>query len=250
MRFGFIAVILVLTLSQGAIGDTGVKCPEGKYPVRSHPRRAYYRANGVFVRASQVLSSCREKREGHDFWVQKLKEGHPKDWIKNEKVAKWTEEQRERVLEALSELPEALRPISFEGFYRLAKSKDYPNPASHGSPFIVIYDTAFEKTSRLARVLAHELAHQLYEELNSDDGYDYRRIAGWTSRMDMDRTLYWIPRAKGFVKEDGQRKPSEDYANNIEHFLFEPETLMRTTPEVYNWIKSKYGDRLKIRGAQ
>jgi hypothetical protein len=250
MRLNFLLAILLLGFGHGELVAAGVGCPKGQYSVRSHPRRAYYKADGTYVSATQVSRSCREKRKGHDFWSQKLKEGHPRDWTKREVHKKWTAEERERMLEALSELPEILWPKSLEGIYRMFKSKDHPNPASHGGPFVVLYDTAFGENQRLARVLAHELAHQNYEELNLSEGSSYRSAAGWTSWMDKDRNVFWIPRSKGFVKEDGQSKPGEDYANNIEYFLFEPELLKRKTPRVYDWIKSRYGDKLKIRGVE
>lgn len=165
-KFIFLLPMFLMTIGEFAFANTEVKCSEGLYRVRSHPRRAYYKTDGTYVSATRVAGSCREKRKGHDFWNQKLKEGHPRDWTKKEKSIKWAEEERERVLEALSDLPEILWPKSLDGIYRMSKSKDYPNPASHGGAFVVLYDTAFEKKHRLARILAHELAHQNYEELS------------------------------------------------------------------------------------
>ena len=66
-------------------------CGNGQYRVRSHPRRAYYKANGRYVRASQVSSSCRDKRKEYDVWFDRLKSGTPPSWPhKIEKPANWT----------------------------------------------------------------------------------------------------------------------------------------------------------------
>ena len=45
-----------------------------------------------------------------------------------------------------------------------------------------------------------------------------------------------------FVSDDGRDSPDEDFANNVEFFLFRPEKLKKTSPGVYDWLKKNYGD--------
>ena len=40
-----------------------------------------------------------------------------------------------------------------------------------------------------------------------------------------------------FVSDDGRDSPDEDFANNVEFFLFRPEKLKKTSPGVYDWLK-------------
>src|SRR5262249_30255041 len=145
-----------------------LECPPGTYHVRSHPRSGYERADGTFVKATQVSESCRGKNDVYNTWAPRLKTGFPPGWeIKTEKAAKWTEEQRERVLEALGELPEALQKTPLKGIYRLSKSIFYPNPASDDNEgTMALYDSAFDRSRRLARILAHEFAHEHYLAMN------------------------------------------------------------------------------------
>ncbi len=224
-----------------------IDCREGTFKRRAHPRTAYYRGDGTFVRATHVIDSCIPKRPGHDLWFPKLKSGLPPKWPHDEAMAKWTEEQRDRVLEALSELPEKLWDKSIKGIYRLSRPKDFPNPATHGGDMIVLYDSAFDQSHRLARILAHELAHQIYDQFGLDDGADYRRVAGWQITVEESK-VYWVPRSDGFVKDNVRRDPSEDFAANLEYLLFEPEVLRKKTPKVYEWLKRRFGDKFKLRG--
>jgi hypothetical protein len=49
-----------------------------------------------------------------------------------------------------------------------------------------------------------------------------------------------------FVEEDGPESLPEDFSNNIEYYLFEPETLRRKAPKIHDWIKKKFGDSFKL----
>ena len=54
-----------------------------------------------------------------------------------------------------------------------------------------------------------------------------------------------------YVENDGKEGPAEDFSNNIEHYLFQPEQLKIKSPKVYEWIRQRYGDSFKIvKGSQ
>lgn len=227
-----------------------MECPQGTYHVRSHPRSAYYRADGTFVSATHVHESCREKSAVDDLWASRLKNGFPPGWEnKSEKPAKWTEEQRERVLEALGELPEALQRTPLKGIFRLSKSIFYPNPASDDNEgTMALYDSAFDKDRRLARILAHELAHEHYMALSDPDQSSYRKALGWTKlEYELEsRKFFYKERAGNFVANDGRQGPREDFSNNLEYYLFEPNVLQEKSPKAFDWMKKHFGDKFKI----
>jgi len=219
--------------------------------VKSHFRRGYLRSDGTPVKATNVKSSCKEASAVYKFWSSKIKNGSPSDWPnKNEKQATWTAEEEERILEALENLPEELWSDVIKGLYRLKKSKDFPNPASNGNGHIVLYDSAFESKRNLARILTHELAHISYQNLSKEDAPDYRRATNWGFEASTGRVYYWKGRESGYVAEDGKISPEEDYANNIEYYLFEPEKLIEETPSAYNWIKKHFGGKFKLKGGK
>lgn len=221
-------------------------CPDGQHWVQAHIRKAYIRTDGTLVKATLVKAHCRENRKSDIFWKTKFKDKLPNDWPhKMEKPGHWTDEKKERVLEAFDDLPEVLWSSKIEGIYFGERSKDFPNPATSANKVIVLYDSAFSSKVNLTRILAHELAHQLYIDINREQRDGYRYASNWIA-INKVKTLF-LPRAEGFVQDDGRESPAEDFANNIEWYLFQPEQLKRITPQAYNWIRLQFGDSLKLK---
>ncbi|MEK2644467.1 hypothetical protein [Bdellovibrio sp. BCCA] len=220
-------------------------CPPGQHFVRSHFRNAYTTSTGKFVKATTVKSHCRRSTPSYEFWSPRLYDGLPPGWPhQSEESSTWTEEQKQRFLDILEDLPEEFRRSTIKGIYRLKKSKDHPNPASNGDGYIVLYDNAFEKDRNLGRIFSHEISHDIYDHLDRKTSKDYRDTMDWTVVVD-DRTLYWQGRKNGYVEEDGRNSPAEDFSNNMEYYQFNPKRLNEVSPKAYNWMKKHYGDKLK-----
>lgn len=223
-------------------------CPQGKYAVRSHDRGSYYRADGTFVSSAHIKAHCKEFSPSYQYFLDRFKEEISPLWPhKNEKSAPWTEEQKIRVIEALDELPQILKSEKIKGIYRMKKSKDGPNPGAGAEGIIVLYDSAFKNDRNLARILAHELAHQSYYELSEIKRQDYRRATDWKLKASKDLSVfYWVERKSGFVEEDGKNSPQEDYANNLEYFIFSPDKLKEVMPAAYDWFRKEFRNKLKL----
>jgi len=247
-------LVLLLFLAEAVLANTTpneLLCPTGFYRVRSHPRRGYIRSDGVPVKATNVKTHCKELSAAFNFWKPKLKNGYPPNWPhKQEAESPWTTEEEARIIEALEAIPEELWSEAIKGIYRLKKSKDFPNPGSNGDGLIVLYDSAFDSKRNLARILVHELSHITYKKLSSKDGPDYRRATNWDFETSLGEKYYWKPRESGYVEEDGKISPEEDFANNVEYFIFMPEKLKEKTPSAYNWIKRYFGDKFKLKGGK
>lgn len=228
-----------------------LECPPGHYVVRGHPRSGSVRSDGAVVSPTTVNSYCKKYTYPYEYAQKRFKKGVPKDWPHGvEKPGVWTESQKEQISEAVEGLPEFLLSDRVEGFYRLKKSKDYPNPASHADGIIVIYDSAFTSLRGIKRILAHELIHQSYKDLSEKEQQDYRRVTGWHYKVEPDRQFYWAGRKDGYIADDGRISHEEDFANNLEHFLFDSDKLKKVTPNAYEWIKKKYGDKLKLKDSK
>lgn len=226
-------------------------CPQGFYRVKSHFRKAYVRSDGTQVKAANVTSYCKEASPAYNFWGNKLKNGLPPNWPhRQEQESTWTPESEERILDALEMIPEKLWSDEAKGIYRLKKSKDFPNPASNGDGLIVIYDSAFDSKRNLARILVHELSHIAYQHLSKEEAPDYRRATGWGFEAAAHGRYFFKGRKSGYVEEDGKISPEEDFSNNIEYYLFEPDKLKKETPGAYNWINKHYGDTFKLKGGK
>ena len=103
------------------------------------------------------------------------------------------------------------------------------------------------KKQNLARILAHELAHIIYLGFSDSKRSSYEKDADWI-RLDVgDGKTIAIPTStRTFVEQDGEMSPDEDFANNIEFFLFEPETLKKKSNAIYLWIQKSFGPDFKL----
>ena len=242
-------IILLITGASSAYAKE-ILCSPNEYLVREHPRSGYLRSDGTWVRSTNVDSYCKVRTKAYEYSKNIFKRDRPEEWPhKNEQGSTWTEEQKDRAVDALEEHPDLLLSPKIKGIYRLKNSKDPNNPASSSEGVVVLYDSAFTDTRGLERILVHELAHQNYRELDSESLQDYRLAAGWKRKL-VDRLFYWVPRDGGYVEEDGQSSIDEDYANNIEFYLYDSAKLKNMTPKVHDWIKKHFGDSFKLNRRQ
>ncbi len=244
----FRAFILFVSLSFVALAKVQVptSCPQGEHWVRAHHRRAYIRADGTHVKATNVRAHCRKNQRGYEFWNPKLKPGFPQGWLRQDEKSKpWTEEEKERVLEALESIPEYLWK-KIEGIYRMGKdSSGSGNPGASENEKIALYDSAFSNKYTLAHVLAHEMAHEVYRKMDKGEVADYAAAAEWEPNQVFGGTFYRRLRdKKKFVRKNGWGGIHEDFSDNIEFYIFNPQKLKETAPKVYEWIKKNNGDKL------
>ncbi len=121
------------------------------------------------------------------------------------------------------------------------------NPATNADGIVALYDSSFKSKKGLARIIGHEFAHLRYGGLKEREKLDYRLSAGWRP-VSGPNGIEWRPRVGGYVEEDGEYNSEEDYANNLEYFLFDPDRLKKTTPIVHDWFKSKHGATFHPKG--
>jgi hypothetical protein len=222
------------------------QCPKNKFYVRSHTRKSYLRSDGTNVRQAFVKSYCKDLTASVLFIKSRVKSGIPSGWPhKKETSRPWTEEEIQRLMIAVEDFPESLLSETVAGIYRLKKSIFFPNPATSADGIIVVYDTAFEHSRNLGQIILHEVAHQNYKDLSEKLRQDYRRATGWTVALEPDGTYYWVGRKEGYVEEDGKNSHEEDYANNLQHFYFDSDTLKKVTPTAYEWFLKKFGQDFK-----
>ena len=243
--------LTVLSFVSSAQGATVAPCAKDEHWVRAHNRRAYLRGDGTFVSAANVSAHCQKNPPSYALWAPKLQSGMPPGWLLQvEKLSAWTDEEKERVLEALSFLPEKLLVESVQGLYRLRKSSSFEsNPGAGFANSIVLYDSAFNSKQDLSRILAHEFAHKLYHRLTPEDARSYNAAAEWGVFRTKGGQTIFVPMRESYVEDDGREGPNEDFSNNIEYYLFASNTLKKGTPKVSEWILQKYGEAFKLKKA-
>ena len=147
------------------------------------------------------------------------------------------------VTKALSRLPKNFNPSRLKAIVKGTKPVDFTSlttEATSTDEFIILYQRAFNDPTTLDRIIVHEVVHILVQKEWRELFEAYKKDMGWnTSKGYEDR--------KGeFVEIDGKMSPDEDFANNVEYYLFAPSKLKNKSSRIYKWIQKKMGSNLKL----
>lgn len=85
----------------------------------------------------------------------------------------------------------------------------------------------------MKRVIAHELAHLYWDNLSEAEQADYLMAAKW--KVDRKLNALTVQRAR-YAIPDSVVGPGEDFANNVELFLFEEKSLSNE-PEILKCVE-------------
>ncbi|MBI4402625.1 MAG: hypothetical protein HY537_00600 [Deltaproteobacteria bacterium] len=187
------------------------------------------------MRASNVVGHCQSNPPGYDVWNAKLMNGRPRYWHPKEEISSWTDEERERVLEALGELPAVLKDEGIDGIFRLKNALIPDNPASNSFSSVVLYDVAFSKQFNLTQVLGHELTHRLRKSLSDAEFASFQKAAKW--KVDPKTGLLRSHRPENqFLRRNGMLSPEEDFCDDVSMYFLQPNKLKQIAPKVFDWI--------------
>ncbi len=201
---------------------------------------------GTFSCPMRCKEFCASKPDNCSVLRSKLKNDRPKNWIpKYEKSKKWTPAETERVLGTLQALPEKLQSM-LKALHRMDSSAFGDNSGKETEEGIVLYDSAFGDKYVLGRVVAHEISHTMFRKLSDTEKSSYFEAAQWRQESAKSRPRVGRPK-ETFLSDHGRDSVGEDFAINVEYYLFDPERLKKVTPRVYEWLKARYGDWLHLR---
>ena len=213
------------------------ECPKGTYLVREHPRHAYYRSDGTYVSKTTISSYCKNYRDD-GLLKSEFKSMMPKGWPhKKEKFKKCSKKNLTRTQKILAELPKILTNVGSLKIY-CADRSIYPNNPASAAPaakIIVLYDSSF--SGDLRRYIGHELAHVLYDRLSNEEKRELHKISLWGK----DKNGKYLTTRRKFSEPDGANDPDEDFANNVENYLFNKEEFRKEFPLIFNWIDHLFG---------
>lgn len=184
----------------------------------------------------------------HDiYWKSKIKDGRPEKWEPpTEKPTSWTNQEKEKLQAVLGQLPDVFKKFAFKGFYRMQRSGAIGNPGSiaESGQEIVVYNIAFDGPGlSLDKIIAHELAHAIFLNFSKREIKDYERSLGWNV------VSKGQARSGPFISTGARENVDEDFANNVEYFLFAPEDLKSKVPKAYSWILNKFSKNFKLKEA-
>lgn len=243
-------------------------CGSSEYFVSSHPRSGYVTSSGHHVSPTVVRAHCRSK--SHDFWHSKILNARPPNWPRSsEKERTWKQDEKNHLFKALSLMPDELLNLDNITFHRLDKDTILKNNPAYSYTFsdrdqkyIILYDDAFlythNETSHasdqnnhsiehpsLAQIIAHELAHTLYDNMSQLDRESFQRATNWIQEEPRAKP---IKKDKRFIKPDSNKGPDEDLANHVEWYLFKNKLLKSKSPKGFDWIRNTYGPHFKVQG--
>jgi hypothetical protein len=119
-----------------------------------------------------------------------------------------------------------------------------PGSISETGQDIVIYNLAFDGPGlSIDKIIAHELAHALFLNFSKSEVKDYEKSLGWTSIANGKF------RSGPFINSKSMDNVDEDFANNVEYFLFSSDELKQNVPKAYNWILNKFSKNFKLKEA-
>lgn len=194
---------------------------------------------GSFECSLYCKKFCQPKKDAcliNSYWKRML--SNPSDPFKF-----FGSKENELVIKALSRLPKNFNPSSLKGIVKGTKPIDFTSlttEATSTDEFVVLYPRAFNDPSILDRIIAHEVVHVLMQKEWKALFIAYKQDVGWNTKKGYE------DREGGFVEADGKMSADEDFANNIEYYLFEPSKLKNKSPNIQKWIQKKMGNKLKL----
>jgi hypothetical protein len=207
--------LAVLFFILGSINAAyAINCPEGHFPVRSHPRNAYTKTDGTSVSATQVKEQCRLYRrltKPEPFFTTQT----PKNWPNpKEKFKSWTKKEEIKIRSILEKLPKSITNIGNITFLRSTEKSPNPSVSNSENQIIVIYDSV--SSHDLSRVISHELAHIYWDSIDTSLQENFQTAAEW--KISKDNKTISLQR-KNVKIQDSYLGPHEDFSNLIELFI-------------------------------
>jgi len=207
------------------------ECPEGFIRISAHERDSYHKADGTKVSAALVESHCRSERKLSKPKPQ-FKTLKPEGWPEKQETFKaWLLKEKLDVERALKKLPRKLTHFGEIQFFRSRLPSENPAVSNSKNQIIVIYDSV--SSHALDRVIAHELAHFYWDSLSEKIKKDFLTAAEWKINSDLS-TLSLV--RKNITINDSYLGPHEDFANNVELFISNPQEL-RKSPQLFNCLE-------------
>ena len=200
-------------------------CPPGQYSVKAHQRTGYQRSDGTHVSPATVSAYCKSYRHSKPAELK---------FYNDFKI--FSEKEKRKISNIFKKLPSVLTEFGKIKLYRHRQDENLANPAA-SSPerkLIIIYDSIAQYN--MERVIAHEMAHFLYLNLSVQEQISYKKVAKWKKR-NIEGAIKETTTRKNFVADDCDHSPDEDFANNIEYYLYGKKTLKQKNPKIYQWIK-------------
>jgi hypothetical protein len=242
-------VVFMFVLSFGSAAQAAQSCEEWfrglKLTVGSKECELQCAMTKTDMASFDCPSRCEEfcrrnsnpKCQLDSFWKKRLV-------AKGEPFANLNILDRQIVERALSKMPKSFRPAKLKAIVKASGTGSILtgySPAVSSDEYIILFPSAFAKSEEVSRIMAHEITHFLIANEWASHFKRYKQASGWETEGRVVEE-----RKGGFVATDGRSSPEEDFANNIEFYLFERSKLKVQSPEIFKWIDNTLANLLKM----
>lgn len=150
----------------------------------------------------------------------------------------WTVKELDHIIKTFGDLPHFMLPIypnkKFTHFTRGSEASrgDLEIIANASMEFYSGYDHMKTQDDK-SYTIVHEWGHNLGKELRVDSTKEWLDLSGW-----VDKGGDWkATRANALVSEYAATNPSEDFAESVATYRYNPTLLQTLNPEKYQFIK-------------
>jgi hypothetical protein len=154
-----------------------------------------------------------------------------------------TGNERQQIESALLKMPNVFKPKSLKAIVKssMTDPTSPANQASSSDEFLIVFSALFKNGDQIERVIVHEAVHHLLQSDWLKLFENYKKYVKWPKSGSL------AVRPGDFVQSDGRDSAEEDFANNIEYYMFATKTLMQISPNIFSWIDQNLASQLKIK---
>jgi hypothetical protein len=221
-----------------AIGPTGEELP-------SEDVQAKYNINPECKKVKCAVEKIFGKELGNKLLYINLKYGFNSSELAFSRSSRLKIEEVNSLISAMQSFPISRFPLSKNK--KLTKYTRDPEYRPGGAETYANATTSFfdgwtAQTPAMREYTAvHEMGHYIGTELKADYDPKWLELSGWVKK---DKE--WINTApNSFTSEYGSGKPSEDFAESVSAYRFNPAALKKASPEKYQYIKETVFDGLE-----
>lgn len=148
--------------------------------------------------------------------------------------SRWEAKEIDLILEAMDDLPSTLFPFDVNKDLKHYKRGYGPSESTLANASINIFSPwDYESTESKMQTIVHEIGHNIGHHFDLDENKEWLDFSGWEMKND----VWTAHKSDAIVSKYGQTNPSEDFAESIVGYRYNPASLKKHSPEKYEYIK-------------
>lgn len=97
---------------------------------------------------------------------------------------------------------------------------------------LIICGSKLNQAQEARQEKARELTHILYDRLSENEKREINKISQW----EINKAGIYVTSKNLFSEKDGANDPDEDFANNVEHYLYNTDNFKKSFLPISVWL--------------